>query len=137
MTGNIEAFLNALKNLEALPASSKSSEMVTHILKWSQLVAGFRKIQPTLPKEDIITVSMRLSSVLSVMITDLGMCDDYVPLPELVSVVRTGKKFNALEADSETALVYFMHKAIECLGVAAVKISAKTAANSSVKKEKI
>ncbi|MEM6603871.1 MAG: hypothetical protein AAF621_07460 [Pseudomonadota bacterium] len=134
MVSVLENFNKALDSLEKVSTTGKSSDMVNQLLKWGNLVAYFRKIQPKLGSEKTIEISSRLSSVLSILITDLGMCEDYIPLPELVSVTRTGNRFNPLEADSETALVYFMHKVIECLSIASVKISQRnSAANSSTK----
>ena len=119
----LENFNKALDQLESNSTSGKSSDIVNQLLKWGNMVGHFRKIQPKLGSEKTIEISSRLSSILSILITDLGMCEDYIPLPELVSVTRTGNRFNPLEADSETALVYFMHKVIECLSIASVKLS--------------
>lgn len=123
MVSVIEKFNKALDHLETTAKTDESAQIIQHLLNWGKVVAHFRKIQPKLGSEKTIEISSRLSSILSVMITDLGMCQDYIPLPELVAVTKTGNRFNPMQADAETALVYFMHKVIECLSIETVKIS--------------
>lgn len=129
----LEGFLKSLENLEKTTSTGKSGDLINQILKWGNLVTYFRKIQPQLGSDKTIELSSRLSSALSVLITDLGMCEDFIPLPEMVCVTRTGNRFNPLEADSETALVYFMHKVIESLSLMSVKISQRVAANNTAR----
>ena len=132
MSNILDNFNKSLDALEKKAPTSKSSDLMNYILKWANLVTYFRKIQPDLGSDKTIEISSRLSAALSVLITDLGMCDDFIPLPEMVCVTRTGSRFNPLDADSETALVYFMHKVIEYLSLATVKVSQRaTAANQS------
>ncbi len=108
-----------IEALENKPREYKIDDMIIAFQEWGQITAKLRTLSEHISQEHLVENSLRLSKLLTVMITEMGLCDDYSPLPEMVCFLREGKKFDFIEADSVTALVYCTHKIIECLSIIA------------------
>ena len=120
---------NIVNQISTMELSNKKrtlacESLVDVLVEWGHIANNLRIIAEKITKEEFIDNSIRLSKLLSVLITQIGICDDYSPLPEVVLSLRQNKRFDLTESDSITALVYCSHKAIECLAIIASKNSA-------------
>ena len=121
-----QALQNIINEISILESGNKRrtlicEELVEVLVQWGNITNDLRMIAEKITKEEFIDNSIRLSKLLSILITQIGICDDYIPLPEVVLSLRHNKKFDLTEADSVTALVYCSHKVIECLAIIASK----------------
>jgi hypothetical protein len=117
---------NILKEITDLEASNRTRPLLCDsltdiLLQWGGISHRLRMIADTISKQEFIDTAIRLSKLLSVLITQVGIADDYMPLPEVVLSLRHNKKFDITEADSVAALVYCSHKVIECLAILATQ----------------
>lgn len=115
-----------LKDITALEASNRTRPLLCEdltdvILQWGQISHRLRTIAKDITKQEFIDTAIRLSKLLSILVTQIGIADDYMPLPEVVLTMRHNKKFDLTESDSIAALVYCSHKVIECLAILAAK----------------
>jgi hypothetical protein len=121
-----EVFKNIVQKISDLESNNKARPLVCEtlvevLLEWGQITNNLRIIADDISKQEFIDTAIRLSKLLSVLITQIGISDDYVPLPEAVLSLRHNKKFDLTEADSVAAIVYCSHKVIECLAILATK----------------
>ena len=121
-----EIFKTIIQKISVLESSNKArplacESLVAVLLEWGQITNNLRMITDDISKQEFIDTAIRLSKLLSVLITQIGIADDYVPLPEAVLSLRHNKKFDLTEADSVAAIVYCSHKVIECLAILATK----------------
>ena len=107
--------------LESFPLPAEDTRKNLNFLEsfryWGELVNKYRSLADRMSYDDRVTVGTKLSSILSILITEFGCSESYLPLPEEIAVIRSGKKFDFLSADTETVMVYFTHKTIEALAV--------------------
>ena len=121
-----EIIKTIIQKISVLESSNKArplacESLVAVLLEWGQITNNLRMITDDISKQEFIDTAIRLSKLLSVLITQIGIADDYVPLPEAVLSLRHNKKFDLTEADSVAAIVYCSHKVIECLAILATK----------------
>ncbi|MFT6071821.1 MAG: hypothetical protein ACJAQ0_000876 [Dasania sp.] len=99
----------------------KSDELINIILQWGTLTREFRMISKEISEKIFIHNASRLSKILSSLVTQIGICDDFIPLPEEILLINHQRRFDITISDSMTSLVYCTHKAIECLALIASK----------------
>lgn len=108
---------NQINHLEKEQRQISMDNLMDNLIIWGGLASRLREIHPKITKEEMINQSIRLSKILTVLITEVGICNEFSPLPEVVSALRHQKRFDICEAESLTALVYCTHKVIECLAI--------------------
>jgi hypothetical protein len=119
-----EALKNIITQISILESSNKSrsyvcEELVENLVEWGTITHKLRLISTHISQQEFIDNATRLSKLLSILITQIGICDDYTPLPEAILSLKHQKRFDLTESDSITALVYCSHKVIECLAIIA------------------
>jgi|GEM_PF-3918491 len=109
------------KNNHQILTKIVSQDVISLLVEWGGLTQRLRDLKSKISDQEFIKHASRLSKLLSSFITKIGMVEDYTPLPEAVLIVKHQKKFDLVESDATTALVYCSHKAIECLAIIASK----------------
>ncbi len=121
MSEALKIIMNQISILEATEKSRSlvCDELVINLVEWGTITYKLRLISEHITKQEFIDNATRLSKLLSIFITQIGICDDYTPLPEAILSLRHNQRFDLTESDSVTALVYCSHKVIECLAILA------------------
>jgi hypothetical protein len=94
-------------------------DIISLILEWGTLTHELRTNSELIEQEAFVTYATRLSNLLSSFITQIGICDDFIPLPESVLMINHKQRFDITASDATTSLVYCAHKALECLALIA------------------
>lgn len=123
MSEKLKTIINGISELEIHNKNKQyiCKNLVEALVQWGKLTHDLRNISSDITQEEFVENATRLSRLLSVLITQIGISDDYSPLPEVVLTMKQNKRFDLTEADSVTALVYCSHKVIECLAIIAAK----------------
>ncbi len=120
-----------LRDLDSFPLPSQDPDSFIPLetfRKWGEIALHYKKLTPKMTQEERISIAVRLSGILSVLITELGCAEEHPPLSEEVALIKTGRRFDYLRSDTETVMVYFAHKAIEMLSAAYADAAAKHSA---------